>query len=346
MAELLNFPTLTAALRAGKAAPVTLLHGEEGYYIDALAKEFEALVPQEERDFNLFIVYAADTEPRKVVEMCKRFPFGVDRQVVIVREAQVGGAKYLNALAEYAARPSATTALCICCRGQKASGADFLKALKAGNGVNFEARKLADTQLASTLSDFIKAKGLTVDPKALDMLCEFVGSDLSRLYNEISKLTVTLGAGARITPEVVERNIGISKEYNAFELCHALATRDELRTLRILRYFCANPKQNPVQPLTSLIFNLFSNLLVAQYAPDKSDHGLCNELGFKWSGQLTDVKAAMRNFGPWEAIEILQAIRWFDGASKGNGSRQDPYDLLFDLATRILHPQGAKGVER
>lgn len=346
MAENLTFTTLRAALRKGSVAPVTLLHGEEGYYIDQLAKQFEELVPAEERDFNLFVMYGADATPGEVMELCRRFPFGVERQVVIVREAQVPGAKWLNALAPYAANPTPTTALCICCRGQKAAGADFLKALRQGGGTNFEAVKLKDYALAPALSELITSQGLSVDAKALSMLCDFVGSDLSRLYNEVGKLTVALGAGARITPEVVERNIGISKEYNNFELAAALATRNEERTLRILRYFRANPKQNPPQATAPIIFNLFSNLLVAQYAPDKSDHGLMEALGFKWPGQLKDVKTAMGHFNAWETIEIIQALRRFDCASKGNGSRQDPYDLLFDLATRILHPMGAKGVEK
>lgn len=219
-----------------------------------------------------------------------------------------------------------------------------MKAMKQGGGVVFESAKVREDRVGAQVAQFIKDRGLSVDQKALAMLCDFVGTDLSRLYNEVGKLTVSLGEGAMVTPEAVERNIGVSKDYNNFEFVSALAARDEAKVMKILRYFRADPKNHPVQPLAVNIFTLFSNLLAAFYAPDKSERGLMQELGFRWPGQLKDVRAAMRNYGPWHAIEIVQEIRRFDCRTKGVGSRQDPYDLLNDLAVRILHPLGQKGV--
>jgi len=345
MAETATYTSICRDLRAGRPAPVYLLHGEEGYYIDALADLFVQLVPEADRDFDLTVLYAPElSSPLDVVNAAKRVPMFSGRQVVIVKEVQNGGATFLNAIAPYAAKPNQACVLCLCFRGKKAAGAEFFKALRAGGGVAFESVKLREGNVASVVAEFIKEKGLTVDPKALTMLCDFVGSDLSRLYNEVDKLTVTLGTGAMVTPEAVERNIGVSKDFNNFELVAAVANADAPKVLAIYNNFRANPKAHPVQMIAPSLFNLFASVLVAQYAVDKSEHGLMGELGLKWPGQLKDIKAAMRHYGPWQTIEIIGLIRRFDAASKGNGSRTDPYDLFFDLLIHILNPLGQRGV--
>lgn len=345
MAESPTFIGISRDLRAGRPAPVYLIHGEEGFYIDELVKLFEALVPTDDRPFDLTTLYAPDLDSAKPIEnACRRYPMLGQRQVVIVKEAQTKGAEFLTPLAPYVANPMPSTVLCVCFRGAKAKGTEFIKAVKAGGGVNFEAAKVRDNQVPTVVNNFIKEQSLSVDPKALTMLCDFVGTDLSRLYNEVGKLASTLGAGAMITPEAVERNIGVSKEYNSFELSRALAMKDVPKVVAIFRNYSANPKVHPVQPLTSLIFNLFANSLAALYCPDKSERGLMKELGFSSPWQLRDVSAVMRNYNAWQVIEIVDRLREFDCASKGNGSRQDPYDLFFDLLMHILYPLGSKGV--
>lgn len=346
MAETPTFQSICRDLRAGRPAPVYLLHGEEGYYIDALAAQFEALVPESERDFDLTVLYAPELDsPRAVVNAARRYPMFGTRQVVVVKEVQSAGAAFLNGLAQYAAEPAATTVLCLCCRGQQAKGAEFLKALRGAGGVNFESKRLNERNIGSVVTEFIKEKGLSVDPKALSMLCDFIGTDLSRIYNEVDKLTVTLGKGAMVTPEAVERNIGVSKDYNNFEFLSAVANADAPAALRMLHYFRSNPKANPVQVIAVVLFNFFSNLLLAYYAPDKSEHGMMTALGFRSTWQLRDIKAGMKHYGPWETIEIIGLIRRFDAASKGNGSRLDPYDLMFDLLIHILNPLGQRGIK-
>lgn len=351
MAETPTADSIRRAIRKGDVAPVYLLHGEEGFYTDLIAKEIENLVAPDDRDFDLTLLYAPETEPGAVIEAARRYPMMSARQVVIVREVQEGNkprftpTAYLNALAPYVKAPSATTVLCLCFRGAQAKGAEFTKALKEGRGIALESRKLTERMVASTVANFITGRGLTADPKALAMLCDFVGTDLSRLYNEVDKLTVTLGPNAQVTPEAVERNIGISKEYNNFEFVGAIARHEPEKVFRILGRFASDPKNNPPQVLVVNLFNLFSNLLVAHYAKDKSERGLMQELGFRFPMQLTDVRNAMKWCGPWQTIEIISLIREFDGASKGNGSRQDAFDLMHDLCFHIMNPIGSAGMK-
>lgn len=350
MADAATFQSISAALTKGTAAPVYILHGEEGYYIDMLSRQIEALVAEGDRDFNLTVLYASQTEPAAVVEACKRYPMMADRQVVVLREAQggmpprFGAAAYLKALADYVANPTPTTVLCICFRGAEAKSAEFFRSLQKGGGVNFISKKLNERTVGAAVVDFVKSRGLSIDAKALAMLCDYVGADLSRLYNEVGKLTVSLGQGAMITPEAVERNIGISKDYNAFELVSALAVHDAAKAFTITRFFRADPKNNPVQPLCATLFNYFSNLLIAWYSTDRSERGLMQALGFRWPGQLRDITAGMRVYGPWQVVEIISLLRRFDANSKGNGSRLDPYDLLDDLIFHILNPIGEAAV--
>lgn len=273
------------------------------------------------------------------MDCAMRYPMMAERQVVIVHEAQAVSAAWLDHLAPYIAHPTSTTILAICCRGAQAKGKEFKSALKKG-GVIFESKKLNDRNVKVEIERFITDKGLHVEPKSLQMLADFVGTDLSRLYNEVDKLTVTLPAGAMVTPEVVEANIGISKDYNNFELVASLAQRDFKRALSIVEYFRSNPKNNPYVVTTTVLFNFFSNLLVALYTPDKGDHSLMGACGFKWAGQLTDIRNALRHYNAWHAIEIINAIRRYDAQSKGIGSRRDPYDLLEELVLHILYPTG------
>ncbi|MDE6431461.1 MAG: DNA polymerase III subunit delta, partial [Duncaniella sp.] len=181
-------------------APVYLLHGEEGYYIDELVKDFEALVPEEERDFNLYVLYAPETGMDDVMEVCHRYPMMAERQVVIVKEAQAIRADQLNKLHSYIERPNPTTVLVIAVRGAQAKGKELLAAVKK-NGVTFESKRLSEKNLVPAISDLIKEKGLNVDPKALSMLRDYIGADLARLYNEIGKIALILGQGAMVTPE-------------------------------------------------------------------------------------------------------------------------------------------------
>lgn len=319
--------------------PVYLLHGEEGYYIDDLARRFEQIVPDDGRDFNLHVLYAPEIEPGYVMDVCSRYPMMSDRQVVILKEAQAAPAAKVNALHRYVARPSASTVLVICFRGAQAKGKELLAAVKA-NGVIFESKKLYERNAPAVISGFIKDRGLNVEPRALELLVEYVGTDLSRLHNEISKLASRLQHGATITSQTVEDNIGVSKDYNNFELVDALAVKDAEKVFRIADYFRANPKNNPLVVTAATIFAFFADLMAAFYCRDRSDQALMAELKLRSTFQLRRYRAAMQCYNAFQVIEIIAAIRRYDAMSKGVGSRQSDHQLFRDLLFHILSAPG------
>lgn len=339
-----QYRDLLAALRAGNAPAVTLLQGEEGYYIDRLLEAAEALVAEDDRDFNLFTFYGGDAQPGRVVEACRQIPMMGDRVVVILKEAQAMRADALDKIAPYVLTATPSTALFLAFRGSAAKGKELTAAVKQAGATVFSSDKLPDdSAVAPLLAQLVKERGMSIEPKGLSMLADHVGRDLSRLYNEVDKLQMILGSGAMVTPEAIERNIGISKDYNNFELVDAIALKDSLRAFRIVAYFRANPKANPVQPTAGTLFTYFTNLIAMHFSPDKNPDALARAAGFKSRYAVTAgrYEQAMRNYNAWQTMEILSEIRRFEGASKGIGSRQDPYLLLHDLIFRILTAQGS-----
>lgn len=334
-----SFTELRRRIAHGDVKPVYLLHGEEGYYIDRLVEAFEEMLPEADRAFNLYQLYAPETSPDTIMEVARRYPMMADRQIVIVKEAQSVRADQLNKLHSYAARPNESTVLVISCRGAVAKGKELIDAVKK-NGEIFESKKLNDRNVGPVIQQLITSHGLTVDPKALTMLRDYIGTDVARLYNEINKLALILGKGAQVTPEVIERNIGISKDYNNFELIDAITVRDGGKAFRIVEYFRSNPKNNPTVMTVASLFNTFSNLLVYQYTRDKSPSGYMDALGFRNQWQLRPYEAASRNYSVRQTIEIISAIRDFDRKTKGVGSRMNEYDLLRDLVFHIFTAQG------
>lgn len=337
-----TFPALRAQLKKRNFLPVYLLHGEEGYYIDELVKDFEEIIPEDERDFNLYTLYAPESGVETVMDVCRQYPMMSEYQVVIVKEAQAIRADSLNKLHNYVSHPTPTTILVIVCRGAQAKGKELLAAVKK-NGVIFESKKLSDRNILPVISDLIREKKLNVEDKALSMLRDYIGTDLSRLYNEIGKLALILGPGAMITPEAIERNIGVSKDYNNFELIDAINTRNAAKVFTIVEYFRNNPKNNPTVMTVSSIFNQFSNLLIYHYTRDKSQSGYMDALGLRNAWHLRGYEVAAKNYNVRQTIEIISAIREFDTKSKGVGSRQNEYDLLKDLAFHILTARGYIG---
>ncbi len=335
-----DFDSIVLQINTRHTAPVYLLHGEEGYYIDELLKRFEAMVPEADRDFNLYTFYAPETTPDTIMDACRRYPMMSDRQVVLVKEAQAVPAAQLNRLHLYVSSSTSSTVLVIACRGEKCKAKDLLKQIAANKGVVFDSVPLKESAVAPTISKYIKSKGLNIEQKGLAMLRDYVGTDLSRIYNEVDKLAVALSAGATITPEVIEKHIGVSKDYNNFELVNALAVKDAKRAFTIVNHFRRDPKKNPVMVTIPTIWNFFSNLLVMLYSADKSDAGLCAAIGRKGSWLPSDYKEGLRNYNAWKLIEIIHAIREADCRSKGVKSRMDPYDILHDLIFRILTAQG------
>lgn len=333
--------TYTAILQDLKAKhyyPVYYLMGEEPYYIDLIANYIaDHVLTEEEKEFNQTVIYGPDTNMADIINTAKRYPMMAEYQVVIVKEAQALRAS--EELSYYLQKPQRSTILVFC---HKHGVLDRRK--KLANeiekvGILFESKKLKESQLPSFINLYIKNRGFDIDPKAVAMLADFVGTDLSRLTGEIEKLIITLpDRQARITPLQIEQNIGISKDYNNFELRAALVEKDVLKANRIVKYFGENPKTNPIQMTLSLLFGFFSNLMLAYYAPQKTEQGIAAFLGLKSPWQAREYMTAMHRYSGIKTMQIIGEIRYADAASKGVGnSSAGDAEILRELIFKILH---------
>ncbi len=336
-----TYDQLLRQVRSRKGlAPVYLLHGEEGYYTDRLVEAFENLLTEEERDFNLYQLYGAQTTPEQVAEACRRYPMMADRVVVILKEAQAMNANVIDRLAPYVANPNKEAVLVIAFRGVTAKGKNLMDRVRKTGAVVFESQKLRDETVGPIIQSLIKERGLNIEQKGLLMLREFIGTDVARLYNEIDKLAMILGPGAMVTPEAIERNIGVSKDYNSDELIRALAERDKVKAYKIVKYFRANVKNNPLPMVVGYLYNYFSNLISMQFSADRTPGGYARACGFKSPYAVRSYESALRNYNARQTMEIIAALREFDCRSKGNGSRWNAFDLFQDLVTHILNARG------
>ena len=325
-------------LRAKQYRPVYYLMGEEPYYIDLIADYItDNILTETEKEFNLTVVYGADVDIATVINAAKRYPMMSEHQVVVVKEAQ--NIRNMEELSYYLHKPLLSTILVICHKHGVLDRRKKLAAEIEKTGVLFESKKVKDAQLPAFITSYMKRKGIDVEPKATAMLADFVGADLSRLTGELEKLIITLPKGhTRITPEQIEKNIGISKDYNNFELRSALVEKDVLKANKIIKYFEENPKTNPIQMTLSLLFGFFSNLMLAYYAPEKSEQGIANMLGLRTPWQAKDYLAAMRRYNGVKTKQIIGEIRYADAKSKGVGNPSlSDGDILRELVFKILH---------
>lgn len=338
-AKTVTFDDIKKQIASGQLAPIYIIHGAEGYYVDELVKEFEALVPEADRDFNLYQLYAPQVEPEQVQEAAMRYPMMADRQVVILKESQNVKGAFFDALEAYAQHPNPQTVLVVAGRGGTITGAKFTKAVKASGGVIYESARLYESQIGPKIDELVKAAGLTIDAKARAMLLDHVGTDLSLMVQEINKISTALPANAAITPHVVEKLIGLNKDFNNFELIDAIVNRDVAKAYRIVEYFRANPKPNPAIVTNVTIFNFFAKLLIAIYTPEpRTDATIAAAIGsYPTSQEVRRIGRAMRNFNAWQVVNAISACRRFDSRSKGIGSRADEYDLLRELIFTILN---------
>ena len=325
-------------LRAKQYRPVYYLMGEEPYYIDLLSGYMEEHILNEtEKEFNLTVMYGADVDIATIINAAKRYPMMAEHQVVIVKEAQA--VRGMDELTYYLQRPLMSTILVLCHKHGVLDRRKKLASEIEKTGVLFESKKLKDAQLPAFITSYLKRKGIDIEPKATSMMAEFVGTDLSRMAGELEKLAITLPKGQkRVTPEQIEQNIGISKDYNNFELRAALVEKDVQKANRIVKYFEENPKNNPIQVTLSLLFGFFSNLMVAYYAPEKSEQGVATYLGLKTPWQAREYLTAMRRYNGVKTMQIIGDIRQADALSKGvSNSSISNGDILRELVFKILH---------
>lgn len=319
-------------------APVYFLMGEEDYYIDRISDYIlDTILTETEKEFNQTVLFGMDTDINTVINAARRYPMMSEHQVVVVKEAQ--NLKNLENLTYYLQKPMPSTILVLCYKHGVLDRRKKVVAEIEKNGVLFESKKLKDSQLPGFISTYLKRKKVEIEPKASEMMAEFVGTDLSRMTGELDKLIITLPEGQkRITPEQIEKNIGISKDFNNFELRNALIEKDVLKANMIVKYFDENPKNNPLQMTLAVLFNFFSNLMLAYYAPQKTDQGIAAQLGLRSAWQAKDYMNAMQRYTGVKVMQIINAIRNCDAKSKGVGNTSATNgELLRELVYFILH---------
>ena len=333
-----SYMDIVKDVQAGKFAPVYLLMGDEDYYIDNLSQYVldKALAP-EERDFNYDLLYGAETRANNIISIARQFPMMAERRVVMVREFQALPDK--ETLVAYVKNPNPATVLILCHKhgtldGRRSLGSEIKKA-----GVVFESKRLYDRELPGFVTSYIQRRQKTIEPAAVQMLCDHVGSDLSRLAAEMDKLLLALPANeTRVGANLVEELTGMSKDFNNFELQNALALRDVYKANRIVKYFDSNTRTFALPVTLSSLFNLFSDVLLAYFAPSQSDDGIAQYIGKSTWVCRQAIIPARRNYSGKKVMDIISEIRQTDAKSKGvGGCKTPPGELLKELVFFILH---------
>lgn len=337
MAKELTFEEILKDINAHNFKPVYVLMGDEPYFIDRLLDGIVSnALPEEERDFCLTTLYGADTTANAVINMARSFPMG-SRMVVVVKNANE--LKDIEELSVYLQNPQPTTVLVLVNKNGNFDRRKKFVSRAAAIGVVFESQRVKESQLGGIIATFFRQNGYTADMKSVSLIADSIGSDLTRLYGEMTKLVNSLTADVRvITPELVEQHIGISKDFNIFEFQNALIAKDSFKAFRIAKYFDENPKQNPIQVVLPSLFRLFSQLMVAYYSPGKDKNSVAQYLGIQSWQVERNIFPAMRNYSAAKVLSILSVIRDTDEKSKGlGGSKVSNGDLLKQLVFFILH---------
>ena len=339
MAKEVTYEEIVRNLRNKVYAPVYFLMGEEDYYIDRISDYIiDTVLTDTEKEFNLTVLYGSDTDIATIINAAKRYPMMSKYQVVAVREAQA--LRNLDELVYYLQKPLESTILVMCYKHGALDRRKKLVAELEKAGVLFESKKLKDAQLPGFITSYLKRKQVEIEPKASEMMAEFVGTDLNRMAGELEKLVITLPAGQRrITPEQIERNIGISKDYNNFELRNALIEKDVLKANRIIKYFEENPKNNPLVLIIGTLFSYFLNLLTYHYEKRKvtNQQEMAKLLGVH-PFFMKDYTEGARAYNAMKCAQAIALLREYDMKSKGVGNAGTPDgELLRELVFKIMH---------
>lgn len=328
-------------LKKKQYAPLYILHGDEPYYIEKVGNYLEehALSPAD-RSFNQFILFGKDVNVPSLLSYVKRFPMMADKQLVIVKEAQsIQGIEQKEmqlALENYAKNPLNSSILVLMFKDAVDERKAWVKAFDK-NGVVMPSKKLYDNKLPDWILEYCHEQGLKISRKAIEMLVENVGNDLKRLASEINKIVLNLRVDEEINAQVVEKFVGISKEYNYFEFQKALINRDVLKANQIVNFFAANPKDNPIAPIVLMLFNFFSKVLLTHVTPDKSEKNLATVLGVN-PFFTKDYSLAIRNYNLMKVIQIINEIKKLELKSKGiEGGSWSDAEALREMTFKILH---------
>src|SRR5471030_2856896 len=337
-------PEIIKDLTNRKYKPIYLLHGDEPYFIDQVSNYVENhLLPDAEKGFNQTVLYGKDTDVMTVLNASKRYPMMADYQVVLIKEAQDmkwgsddTDKKSINPLLNYLENPLPSTILVFCYKyGKFDKRKKTYKAIEK-NGVIFESAALYDNKVPACIEGFIAEKGYKINQQASMMLSEYLGNDLSKIANELEKLMLNVAAGQEITLKHIHDNIGISKEYNVFELQTALGKKDAFKANQIINYFEANPKANPIVLVLGNLNNFFSKVLTYHYVKDRSPQNVARELGVS-PYFVKDYEQAARSYNYLKTMQVIHHLRQYDVKSKGVESNTDHGGLMKELMFKILH---------
>ncbi len=327
---------IVSDIKSGNAKPIYILMGEESYYIDRISDFIENnVLSEDEKGFNQVVLYGRDTTIEDIVSNAKRYPMMAEKTVVIVKEAQ-DLSRTIEKLVPYAENPQNSTVLVINYKYKTLDKRKKLHKIVAKDGVVFESKKLYDNQVADWIRKVLNGKGYQMEPKASHMLVEFLGTNLSKISNELDKLVLILPSGTIINPSHIEENIGISKDFNNFELRKAIGNRNVVKANQIVNYFSNNPKNNPTVMTISLLNSYFTQLLMYHGLQDKSKANVAKNLGVS-PYFVDDYVSASRNYPMRKVSQVIGYLREADVKSKGVGASISQSDLFKELLFKIMH---------
>lgn len=335
----MTFAQILADLKKKQFHPIYFLHGSEPYFIDVISDFIEEkALSESEKAFNQVVLYGRDIDHLAVIDQARRYPMMSQYQVVIVKEAQE--MKELKELEKYVQNPMQSTMLVICHKHKSFNTNTKFGKLLQEKGVVFDSKKLYDNQVPDWITDHLKSNRLKITPGAADLLAEYLGTDLSLISHELDKLALHVPAGTEVTAQHVETYVGISREYNIFELQKALSQRNMARVSRIVQNFIANPKNNPFIMVVASLAGFFTKLYMLHFIKNEPDNVVQNKLGLRSSYALRDYRAAIRFFPLAKTEQIIGDLKQFDLMAKGvdyNGTGKEEGELLKELIYKILH---------
>ena len=335
-----SYETIMRDLKARHFSPIYILMGDESYYIDKISDYIaEHVLRPEERDFNQTVVFGSDISASQIVDSAKAFPMMAEKRVVIVKEAQ--NLKGTEPLVKYFKQPVVSTVLVLCHKnGSIDKRKKIIPAAQVGGAVIFESKKLYERELPGFIISYFMQHEITVEQKAAQMIADHVGADLHRLTSELDKILISFSEADRmVTPEIVEKEIGVSKDFNAFELRSAIIQRDIYKANLITKYFDNNPKAGSLFSFLPMLFSYFENLMIAFYSPNRSnENALAQFLELRNGWAAKDYLTGLRNYSGMKTMQIISKIREIDAKSKGlDNPNTASSELMKELIFFILH---------
>ena len=323
-------------IKKGQISPIYFLYGEEAYFIDKISDYIGAnVLTEEEKGFNQMVLYGRDVSIEDIVGNAKRYPMMAERQVVIVKEAQ-HLSRTIENLCSYAENPQQSTVLVICYKYKKLDKRKKLHKIIKKNGVVFESKKLYENQVSDWLRKHLVSRGYTISHKAALLLVEYLGTDLGKISKELDKLKLVLPKQTEINPQHIEEHIGISKDYNNFELKRAIGDRDIVKATKIINYFAQNPKDNPFILTITLLHSFFTQLLQYHGLSDHSPKSVASALRIN-PYFVSEIQTAARNYPMKKVSGIISSLREMDLKGKGVGATpMKEADLLKELLYKIV----------